>query len=405
MTRKQNYISYLVCTLGAVLIIYLAFFGFESQQDDDAIRLDANYLAQVTFAELAQKLDNASNAKQIISRIYENQNAAQGYQKLSALSLITAIGTGKNPEAMAIAMLLIDKGADIDDAASDASPIKIATESYLKTLTDPSATNNKQALAQHLEMMALLLAFQANPNRHDKDELPLLIRLVRVGLSARPAIDLFISHKAYIDITDSNGNTPLMYVRNLKMAQLLLRGGADFSLGNRFGTDALMHAANVNRENDALWLFPEHEKTNIAKTMKMVNLYLILGLDPEREDKGAMPKAALDYSYIYNKAGQRKLAPTKITTLLTSYIESRENLEQLLDVPLLLNHKYMRRASFFQINQLLVGGANANIRNAAGQTPLMIAGIYNNRRAIQALIRRGADITARDYRGNPVKLP
>ncbi len=52
------------------------------------------------------------------------------------------------------------------------------------------------------------------------------------------------------------------------------------------------------------------------------------------------------------------------------------------------------------MDYLLDNGANINIKNTDGTTPLMIASTYNQFEIVKLLVQRSADINAKDNDGN-----
>jgi hypothetical protein len=59
-------------------------------------------------------------------------------------------------------------------------------------------------------------------------------------------------------------------------------------------------------------------------------------------------------------------------------------------------------ASLVQVSQLLKSGANPNVANEKGETPLMFAAKYGDFQMAKLLLEAGADANARDRDGDPV---
>ena len=59
-------------------------------------------------------------------------------------------------------------------------------------------------------------------------------------------------------------------------------------------------------------------------------------------------------------------------------------------------------ASLAKVSQLLRSGANPNIANDKGETPLMFAAKYGDHQMAKLLLKAGADAHARDRDGDPV---
>ena len=384
MLSVRSIVSCFVCALGLSAIIFFAF-----NRNESGIDLDSTSFAERAFMQNI----TASQVVDIIAQVDHPEKLVNGGEaEQLPLILMADIGIAGNADTLEIIELLLQAGADINGGVSQGvTPFTQAILSYIEN-------------SGELAMLELLLRQGAKPELVGESELPLLSLLIfHKGAESIEALKLLLQYGVNIEATDVNGNTALMYARDLELANFLLKAGANFMARNDFGKNVLMHAANVNRD-PVLWEFMDKEPADMEMALELVKLYLGLGLDPEKQDVQEIAKSALGYSYFYKIGKKSVKKPSLITKFLQTYIESDYTIG-ITNLPLLLNHHYMQDATALQIDRLAINGANLNVRNVAGQTPLMIAALYNNRSIINTLIRRGADIRVKDYRGNPITLP
>lgn len=105
------------------------------------------------------------------------------------------------------------------------------------------------ALRNHLPLVEQLLARRAQVNR--PGWAPLHYAATNKGEHALTITRLLLEHHAYIDAESPNGTTPLMMAARYgreEVVRLLLEEGADPTLRNRLGLDAIDFARQVSRQ-------------------------------------------------------------------------------------------------------------------------------------------------------------
>ncbi len=105
------------------------------------------------------------------------------------------------------------------------------------------------ALRDHLPLVEQLLARRAQVNRPGWT--PLHYAATNKGEQALAITRLLLEHSSYIDAESPNGTTPLMMAARYgreEVVRLLLEEGADPTLRNRLGLDAIDFARQVSRQ-------------------------------------------------------------------------------------------------------------------------------------------------------------
>ena len=257
------------------------------------------------------------------------------------------------------ANLLLDAGAKVDSVNQDGlTPLSIA------------AWRNKPRL------VSLLLKSGANPNQADKD-----------------------------------GVTPLMYAvhsGNLKNVNLILATGADLSLQDRNGLTALHYAVNAKP-------FVDQPKILAALLAAQANLNLVTaqGLTPLA--LAVMNGADGLIEALLQGGADANLPDIKgWTPLMHAVSQNNLNLMQLLlshgakvdyrggeqawsALHLTVSRDRRKQNDFADAAQLLIhAGANIEISNAQGLTPLMLASYNNALKTAEVLLKSGATQKARN---------
>ncbi|MBN8828201.1 MAG: ankyrin repeat domain-containing protein [Sphingobacteriia bacterium] len=188
----------------------------------------------------------------------------------------------------------------------------------------------------------------------------------------------FITYKNIIDIQDEDGNTPLIISlkdKQHKIAELLIRAGADTQIKNNEGNTAL----DLARKNDNSYLIKL-----IANQSKILKL----------------PKLSLD---LLSAAKRGNLE--KVKDLLSKGAEIDVQDPSSGDTPLLISLKNNHK----EVATLLINeGASPNIRDKDGYPPLVYTmstfygtqGGFKDNNLMNLLLNNGADPYAKDNSGN-----
>lgn len=108
------------------------------------------------------------------------------------------------------------------------------------------------ALRGHLALVQTLMERRAQVNRPGWT--PLHYAATHAGEAALPITRLLLEHHAYIDAASPNGSTPLMMAARYgeaSVVDLLLAEGADPTLRNQQGLDAIDFARQTDRDHVA----------------------------------------------------------------------------------------------------------------------------------------------------------
>lgn len=108
------------------------------------------------------------------------------------------------------------------------------------------------ALRGHLALVQTLIERRAQVNRPGWT--PLHYAATHAGEAALPITRLLLEHHAYIDAASPNGSTPLMMAARYgeaSVVDLLLAEGADPTLRNQQGLDAIDFARQTDRDHVA----------------------------------------------------------------------------------------------------------------------------------------------------------
>lgn len=275
--------------------------------------------------------------------------------------------------------------------------------------------------AGNKEIAAILLDGGADVNLADKDgNTSLMIALCEIG--GRDVAQLLISKGADINTKNNFGNTPLMIAfQNFpEIAELLISKGADIYVKNRGGTTTLDYAAALGKQ-------------------KIVELIVSKGIDIASKNKALMAAASSGQkdtagflisngaSVAYNKGHHGK------TPLMEASERGHYGIAELLisagaDVnakdydgitPLIFTLKYGKREyasgsdgkvppAYYteltgrkKVAELLIEkGADVNVTDYKGQTPLMYTAINDIKELAELLISKGAFTNLKDDLGN-----
>jgi ankyrin repeat protein len=161
---------------------------------------------------------------------------------------------------------LAARGLDMNSITPDLQPplvlaltrdsLRVAEFLVQHPTTDLNATNTAgedalmvAALRGHLSIVQQLLTRNAQVNR--SGWAPLHYGASHAGGVALPIVRLLLEHHAYIDAASPNASTPLMMAARYgqsSVVELLLEEGADPSLRNQQGLDAVDFALQAGRD-------------------------------------------------------------------------------------------------------------------------------------------------------------
>lgn len=296
----------------------------------------------------------------------------------------------------------------------------------------------------HLDVMKYLIGKGAavNQNSLDCDMYP-----IHFALSGRheDAALLLMEKGADIKVRDCNGRTVLMYTGygcSINAAKRLVKSGADINAVDNEGSNVFIHAAscgciklmeyllslgvNINTQNDPLRYTAIINVCQTLKYMKTpavtVKFLIDHGADVNRVT--ASGYSALTYAVIEQDIEIVKLllkagADPRINNYDASVIEYafKSNNKKLIriifdsvkDVKGKWDYRYtpliysVWNEEMFDILQYIVErGADVNERSLTGygyRTPLMYAAERNNLKALEYLLKKGADFRLKDQDG------
>lgn len=278
---------------------------------------------------------------------------------------------GKSPlllmlesQRMALAALLVEKGADVNAAARGSGKVIGGYTPLMAAIGhgDPGMT-------------LLLLEHGADPNAVDEEGRSAL--WLSLENSQFEILDILLAHGADIDLKDKDGSTPLMkfaYLNRYKRLQWLLEHGAGTNVRDNEGRTALMLAASRG-------------KTEAA------HLLLQAGAAVDtRDSKGWTALAAATF------AGQRNMVQFLIEAAKASVrIEDMEGTPLIVEVARRLGDDHADL-----MKTLVENGASADAGDKKGNTPLSEAAQWGNWEVVRVLVGLGADLNVYPAEQPPV---
>ncbi len=289
----------------------------------------------------------------------DNATLTESEREKKALSFIKA-GADINPRGetplhlaaqydfLAVAAMLIEKGANIQAALSEGHSSRCAGETPLH-------------FANSLEMATLLLKAGADPNAKDADgRTPLFCSNVHENPAIVSAlIQAGADVNARVASGSTRGSTPLFNAWNPAVVFALIQAGADVNARSASGSTPLFNASNP----------------------AVVSALIQAGADVNaRNDNGETP--------LFRANGPAVSALIQAGADVNARNHNGET-------PLLWASTSGKPAAV--VSALIQAGADVNARSASGSTPLFRAG---NPAVVSALIQAGADVNARDNNGN-----
>ena len=205
--------------------------------------------------------------------------------------------------------------------------------------------------------------------------------LLASGVSCGPPAPAAIPGAAEINVVDADGMTPLMaavQARNLPRANKLLAPGADPDAAGGGGQTALM----------LTWMVPGQAGVDLTKTLAAASKDL--------DKANVQGQTALMAATGYNRPDIATVLVKAGASVAASDAKGR--------TPLFYAAAFGQDAALVSLlmkkeAEVRAAGKAVPAANADGLTPLMEAASSGNLPIIAALIAGGADLEARDYRG------
>lgn len=270
---------------------------------------------------------------------------------------------------------------------------------------------------RHLTIMRTLLAAGAHVNGRAPNggtALSMAARSLDVA-----AVHLLLENGAEPNLIDNRGTSPLLYSllpydreeRHLEVLRMLLAGGADVNVRPYWNRTALMeavsrghakivqlllaHGADPNARDDAgatplMYAVPRPFLQ--ATTADVVRLLAAAGADLNARDNAGRTAAM-----IAGASGNKEILP------LLKKLGAQDAQEQLGQMSLGVSASLMRGVrdgNLAQVRLLLAGGADANIVDESGWTPLMHAADSGFAGIVEELLSSGARANAKSPRGS-----
>ncbi|HXX01777.1 MAG TPA: ankyrin repeat domain-containing protein [Candidatus Acidoferrales bacterium] len=221
----------------------------------------------------------------------------------------------------------------------------------------------------NVEITRLLLAHHADVNATRNNGKTALV--IAAGQGSVEIVKLLLDKGADANIDSDEGRSALYYAirsGNGDIARLLVAGGADVNAETQRGETVLMEAAVSGRED-------------------IVRLLL---------EKGANIKTTYEGTSILTAAAERSRCKIVRLLLDNGANANEENWEVL-----------MRAAAYSRdtdcLQALLEKGANINVKDRAGQTPLFYAAQYGPVANVEWLLKHGADPNVIAYGQTPLE--
>jgi len=329
------------------------------------------------------------------------------------LILATASGSPERVEAM------LSQGAD-PNAREDHNR-EIVWRHFLDLLLRRKLTRGfncplSQALApgypdaNHLKIVRILLEHHANPNVSLLEGYPLPTRGVEGPLTKFPPDDalltLLLEHGANPDTLDGAGTPLLMaavYSSHLSQVQLLLDHGANPNLKAADGNTALMWAAyNLDTKTVDLLLAHRADVNSKDKNGLTALMYALINIKGSHTAAiRSLLAAGADVNVLDQKSWSPFLFALNTRADQVYPLELKEWIDHSADVRAAVPASGASRNVGVQMRLQNVGnGSSISLGATPGTTPLMFAVRCKDRELTHKILEKGADVNARDSKGN-----
>lgn len=276
-----------------------------------------------------------------------------------------------------IVQRLLDEGADVNTAAEDLASAFLVAAGF-----------------GHEAVVRILLQFPIDINMKDEDGATALH--VAAEYENEGILRALLQHKADTDAVDTVGNTALHYVAwssNQSIVQLLLEYNADVNVQNMNGQTPL-YLATKYRNTAMVHLLLQTKLVNINTRTDRGETALELAVSHRSRDIVGMllaHKADLDHT----------LFPLLINFMDESTVLPR--LDQLADINIkgpdggTALHEAAYKGNEELLRLLILRGADTNMKDHAGDTPLIrTAGFVNRGGIIRLLVKHNANINSQN---------
>ncbi|KAI0150532.1 ankyrin repeat-containing domain protein [Xylariaceae sp. FL1272] len=267
--------------------------------------------------------------------------------------------TGKTPVEWIA--LLLQHGADA--GAQDISGRKV----IIQALTSRKNTEDRE------QVVNLLLQHGASPNAKDITGTSLLFIAAEQKRDA--LVHRLLELGADANCRDCSGTTALVMVvkrNDYALAKTLLEHGADPNKADIVGTHLILHVLN-------------DRKTDAASRQAMLELLFAHGARADRRDNYGT--TVLEHSVTTSSSPGIRIPEL----MLKNGADPNQRLKKVTDEPTLLTHA-LRKGQWDLARLALERGANANLLDKSGRSPLLLAIMAGNEDLVKLLLSHGADV-------------
>ncbi|WP_421801314.1 ankyrin repeat domain-containing protein [Flagellimonas sp.] len=224
------------------------------------------------------------------------------------------------------------------------------------------------------EFVSQLLQMGANPNLPELQGLKGTPLMYASSMGSTSMMDVLLDHGANVDQIDVNGDPAINWATfsgNIGAIKLLLDQGADPTISSKHG-DAADVAVRMWHQDSVYSVFYGHRK-----------------IGPWEDSSKKI------WSVMNNKEYQ------KADKILRKHPHIANSMDPL-GIPLL--QLAAQKGDVEMVNLFLKYGANPNLKNRAGQTPLAFAARFGYMEVVKLLVDHGADVnlTGQGYRLTPL---
>ncbi|KAI1264604.1 ankyrin repeat-containing domain protein [Xylariaceae sp. FL1019] len=257
--------------------------------------------------------------------------------------------------------VLLQHGADA--GAQDMSGRKI----IIKVLTTRKNTEDRE------QVVNLLLQHGASPNAKDITGTSLLFIAAEQKRDA--LVHRLLELGADANCRDTSGTTALVMAvkrHDYALAKTLLEHGADPNKPDIVGTHMIIHVLN-DRKADA------------ADRQAMLELLFAHGARADKKD--LYGTTVLEHSVTTSASPSIRIPEL----MLRNGADPNQRLKKVADEPTLLTHA-LRKGQWDLARLALECGANANLVDKSGRSPLLLAILAGNESLVKVLLKHGADV-------------